>query len=184
MNISPGYNGLTFPVSKVVIKRFPFPFVCFRTLQWLGIIWFVTFSIQAFGPGSAKQQQGPLRSDWGVNARRLWMLRASGRGWEMVMKELIASSGFWNRPPSPSAWSLSRTNGILMTKAKIMENDPAVWSIWKPQTCAGHVSIGNTFHPLLMDPYAPIAGLILLRGANITIYQFAVSIIHSSNAYW
>ena len=111
----------------------------------------------------------------------VWGKRGNGREREMVMKELIASSGFWNRTRAPSAWARQHTNGILMTMAKIRENDPPIWSIWKPHICAEHVSTGNTFPLAFMDPYTLTTGSILLRCRNITLYQFALSIIHSNN---
>lgn len=68
-----------------------------------------------------------------------------------------------------------------MTMAKMRENDPAIGSIGKPQICAEHVSTGNTFPLVFMDPYTLTTGLILLRCTNITLYQFALSIIHSND---
>lgn len=49
--------------------------IWFWALQWLGTLWFITIKLQVFGPGSARQQQRPPRSDCSVNARRLWALR-------------------------------------------------------------------------------------------------------------
>lgn len=127
-----------------------------------------------------------LKGPWGRTeerdrSARVCMAMGSGREWEMVMKEIIASSGFWNRTPAPNAWARQHANGILMTMVKIRENDPAIWSIWKPQICAERVSTGNTFPLVFMDPYTLTTGLILLRCTNITLYQFALSIIHSNN---
>lgn len=138
------------------------------------------------GRSSVRRQRPLLQGPWGQTGERAqaaWvcMAGASGREWEMVMKELIASSGFWNWTPAPSAWAWQHANGILMTMAKIRENDPAIWSIGKPQICAEHVSTGNTFPLVFMDPYTLTMGLILLRWTNITLYQFAFSIIHSNN---
>lgn len=61
------------------------------------------------------------------------------------------------------------------------ENDPALWSIRKPQICAGHVSTGNTFPLVFMDPYTLTTALILLRCTNITLYQFARALIYSND---
>lgn len=62
------------------------------------------------GHGPVRQQPSLRKGPWGQTAEQVqaaWacMPRASGREWKMVMKELIASSGFWNRTPAPSAWA-------------------------------------------------------------------------------
>lgn len=157
----------------------------------INIIWFPFYMFQVFLPTNDKGQFGVSQRSW--VGWRLWAVvsvwrefsacvtRGSGRKWEMVMKELIASSGFWNRTPTPSAYTRHHTNGILMTKAKIRENDPAMWSIWKPQICAEHVSTGNTFPLVFMDPYTLTASFVLLKCTNNT-YQFALSVIQSNNA--
>lgn len=92
-------------------------------------------------------------------SRRQWCgracQRASRRGRKTIMKTLIASSGFWNRKPRGPlvARVLQHAGRILMTgRENEMKMTPALWSIGKPPTCGQHVSTGNTFPQLFMDP--------------------------------
>lgn len=181
------------PFFNPIIKHIWYPFTCLKcldpTVMKNSLIYnslVILSRLKVVGQSSVREQRSLLKGPWGqtgVRAQAAWvcMLTASGREWEMVMKELIASSGFWNRTPAPSAWAWQHANGILMTMAKIRENDPTIWSIWKPQICAERVSTGNTFPLFFMDSYTLTVGLILLRCTNITLYQFAPSIIHSNN---
>lgn len=73
---------------------------------------------------SVLRARRPLSSDY--REKCVCVVRGNGKEWEMVMKELIASSGFQNRTRAPRARARQHANGILMTMAKIRENDPAV----------------------------------------------------------
>lgn len=88
-------------------------------------------------------------------------------------------------PLALCARARQRANGILMTMAKIRENDPSCMIDMKAtdlcRTCLNRQYISLVFFIFFMDPYTLTTGLILLRCTNITLYQFAFSIIHSAD---